>query len=78
MTGMIRRLFVLLLPLASACGPSQPSVSYAVDAVSKMRFVRHANGQCFGVVEFPTYGATGVSITIVPAELCPRNAGMQP
>ncbi len=32
----------------------------ATDDVAAMRFVRHANGLCFGVVRFQTYAGYGV------------------
>lgn len=60
-----------ILWFTCACGPMQPSEQHATDYVSKLRFSRHANGLCFGVVEYQTYGAyTGVSITVAPQMAC--------
>lgn len=57
--------------LAATCEPFKPTEENAGQDVSNMRFVRHANGLCFGVVRFATYGGdTGVSVTMVPSEAC--------
>jgi hypothetical protein len=65
-------LVVALLALSVAsCAPYSPSEQDATSDLSNMRFVRHANGLCFGVIRFATYGGMeGVSITNVPATAC--------
>jgi len=57
----------------AACDPYQPADAQARNDVDSMKFIRHANGGCFGVVRFTTYaGCQGVSITHVPSEMCAR------
>lgn len=57
--------------LAYACAPTNPSIEQATDDITNMRFVRHPNGLCFGVVRFQSYGGyQGASITHVPSEAC--------
>ena len=54
-----------------ACEPRQPSDVQAQSDVDAMTFVRHRNGQCFGVVRFTTYaGYQGSSIAAVPSDYC--------
>lgn len=42
----------------------------AQQVVDNMYFIRHANGQCFGVVRYYVGGSYGYTITDVPPILC--------
>lgn len=64
-------LLVGFLASSQACAPNRPTEAQADADVRAMRFQRHANGLCFGVIRFQTYsGFEGVSITHVPQSAC--------
>lgn len=67
----MKYILVIACLVTTACAPHSPDAYRGGEYVNNLVFVRHANGQCFGVVEFTTYaGYLGTSITAVPTELC--------
>lgn len=73
MSRLTLALTLFALGLLASCSPSGPDAMSALGLVQKMTFIKHRNGECFGVVTFTTYaGYTGTSITWVPKEVCER------
>jgi len=68
---MVIAIVIAVGTFMSACGPFPPTQQQAAEAIDAMRFVKHANGLCFGVVQFETYGGMrGVAVTVVPDRAC--------
>lgn len=66
-------IMIMVMTLCLACDQArsvQPSLSEAINEIESMTFARHSNGLCFGVIHYHGYDRDGISITIVPSEMC--------
>jgi hypothetical protein len=71
MKSVLLALALIVVVLSVACEPMSPKPEEAAGDIAAMRFVRHSNGLCFGVVRFQTYaGYQGTSITQVSDSAC--------